>query len=269
MPKLGWIDQLLYWTAMLLTGGGAFFLLLFPTYYRSELADANPLTLSWCDGEGVLHMLWLVFWLFLACILIASVFYPSRRPIVGRRDIRYGPPAYPRIYPLFMKGKQEWRSKKAIAADARGRRVIITTLIVSFLFCAALYPLSLFGRFELRSNGTIVAYDSHNREDAHYALRDIESVCLSTSSSGGGRYGSPTWYAKLSFQFSDGETCSFSLRSFAETWTESIRIAEELKETYGALLRIEGEKNLWRVVRDTTMSPEEERMLYQLYEASQ
>ena len=48
MPKLGWIDQLLYWTAMLLTGGGAFFLLLFPTYYRSELADANPLTLSWC-----------------------------------------------------------------------------------------------------------------------------------------------------------------------------------------------------------------------------
>lgn len=140
MPKLGWIDQLLYWTAMLLTGGGAFFLLLFPTYYRSELADANPLTLSWCDGEGVLHMLWLVFWLFLACILIASVFYPSRRPIVGRRDIRYGPPAYPRIYPLFMKVKQEWRSKKAIAADARGRRVIITTLIVSFLFCAALYP---------------------------------------------------------------------------------------------------------------------------------
>ena len=239
MPNLGCIDQLLYWTAMLLPGGGAFFLLLFPTYYRSELADANPLTLSWCDGEGVLHMVWLVFWLFLACILIASVFYPSRRPIVGRRDIRYGPPAYPRIYPLFMKGKQEWRSKKAIAADARGRRVIITTLIVSFLF------------------------------SAHYALRDIESVCLRTSSSGGGRYSSPTWYAKLSFQFSDGETCSFSLRSFAETWTESIRIAEELKETYGALLRIEGEKNLWRVVRDTTMSPEEERMLYQLYEASQ
>lgn len=268
MPKLGWKDQLLYWTAMLTTGIGAIIILLFPTYYRDKLTDSNPLALSWCTGERSLHNLWLGFWLFFACILIITVFYQNRTPVFGRTDIRYGPPAYPRVYPLFMKNKpKHWQSEKAKAKAVSRRRIVISVLVVSFLICAALYPLSLFGRYELLNDGTVVVFDSHNRQETHYAISNIDEVLLDTYKTAGGRYSSGSWYARVEITFDDGENCSFSVMSFADNWTDAIHRAQILKRIYGDKLHIEGTEDLWKVVLDTDMTSTEEELLYQLFEA--
>ena len=267
MPKLGWKDQLLYWSAMLITGIGAFVLLLFPAYYRDKLADSNPFALSWATGEGSLHHLWLVFWLFLACILIITGFYQKRTPVFGRSDIRYGPPAYPRVYPLFMKNKpKHWQSEKAKVRAVSRKRIIISILVVTFLICASLYPLSLHGRFELLNDGTVVEFDSHNQEKTHYTINDIDDVILDTDKSSGGRYSSGSWYARVKITFSDGESCSFSVKGFADNWTDAIYAAQTLKEMYGSMLHIEGTEDLWKVVLDTDMTAAEEALLYQLFE---
>lgn len=267
MPKLGWKDQLLYWAGMLATGVGALFCLFFPIYYRDKLSASNPLALSWDMGEGSLHHLWLSFWLFFACILIITVFYQNRTPVFGRSDIRYGPPAYPRVYPLLMKNKPKyWQSEKAKAKSTARKRIIISVLLVSFLFCAALYSLSLAGRYELLNDGTVVVFDSHNRQKAHYAINDIESVCLDTDIAGGGRYGAVSWYASVTIRFSDGEHCEFSVRSFADNWTDAIHITQTLKGNYGSLFYIEGAEDLWKVVLDTDMTSAEQELLYQLFE---
>ncbi len=270
MPKLGWKDQVLYWTMMISTGVGELFCLFFPIYYRDKLTASNPQALSWCDDGWFLHSLWLSFWLFIICILIITMLYQKRIPVFGRTDIRYGPPAYPRVYPLFMKDKpKHWQSEKTKAKSTARKRIIISVLVISFLFCAALYPLSLAGRFELLNDGTVVVFDSNNRQKTHYAISDIDEVRLDTGKTSGGRYGSGSWYARVTIQFSDGEHCRFSIRSFADNWTDAIHITQALKENYGSIFYIEGTEDLWKVVLDTDMTSAEVELLYQLFEVDQ
>lgn len=267
MPKLGWKDQLLYWTAILTTGIGAFILLLFPASYRDRMSASNPQALNWCDGEGSLHSLWLGFWLIGVCIYIIAAFYQRRIPVFGRNNIRYGPPAYPRIYPLLMKEKpKHWQGEKQKAKTKAKNRIIICVLLVSFLCCAAIYPFSLSGRYDLQRDGTVAVYDSCNRQEKLYTVSDIESVCLDTNRTSSGRYGSGSWYARVKIHFLDGESCSFSVSGFADNWTDAIYAAQTLNEIYGPLLYIEGTEDIWKVILDTDMTADEVRLLYQLYE---
>lgn len=261
MPKLGWKDQILYWAGMLITGIGGLFCLFFPTYYRNTLAAGNPLVLSWDAGAGNLHSLWLYFWLFFACILIL-VLYRKRIPIFGHSDIRYGPPAYPRVYPLLMKNKpQHWQGEIAKKKAATRKWIIAGALLTSFLLCVALYPSSLANRYELLKDGTVVSFDSHNRQKARYAISDIETVCLDTERT------RRTWHARITIRFSDDEHCDFSIKSFADNWTDALYIAQMLKENYGPTFYIEDTQNLWRVVLyNKDMTSEETELLYQLFE---
>ena len=264
MPKLGWKDQLLYWAGMLTAGIVALFCLFFPTHYRNKLSATNPALLSWDVGSGYLHSLWFCFWLFLLCILIL-VFYQKRIPVFGRDDIRYGPPAYPRVYPLLMKNKpRHWQGENAKKKHATRKWIITGALLTSFLLCAALYPSSLASRYELLKNGTVVAFDSHNRQKARYAISDIEAVCLDTERTGGRNR---SWYARITIRFSDDEHCDFSIKSFADNWTDALYIAQKLKENYGPVFYIEDTQNLWRVaLYNTDMTSEEIELLYQLFE---
>ena len=267
MPKLGWKDQLVYWTAILLTAAGALFSLFFPIYYRHELKFNNANAISCADGEGSLHFLWLFFWLLFAVIFLVTVYYQYRRPIFGRSDIRYGPPAYPPIYPLLMKNKPKKREKPKVLAQKRKYRIILTgILLITLAFSVALFPRSLYGRYELLRDGTVQVYDSRNRQAEYYSLGDIESVRLDTNRTSGGRYSSGRWYARMTIFFLNGERCDFSIMSFGDDWPSAIEMAEKLKVIYGPLFYIEGKENLWRVVRDQDMTAENEALLKVLFE---
>ena len=57
MPKLGWEDQLLYWTAMVLTGGfsilGTFIVLL----AQDDIAFSDPAVIARTVGQGNLYFI--------------------------------------------------------------------------------------------------------------------------------------------------------------------------------------------------------------------
>lgn len=266
MPKLGWKDLLLYWTAMLLLGGGAVISMFYPTYYRDRVAERNPDMISYAAGEGSLQFFWLTIWLLTALLLIIP-FYQKRFPIFGRKDIKYGPPAYPRTYPLLMKEKpQYWQSPRKAAMKRKLTVIVLVVLAVTLVFSAAVYPRSLYGRYELLRSAAVVVYDSHNQESEYYSIGDIRQVCLDTAATSSGRGSSGKWYARMTLHFADGDACSFSVRGFGDDWTEALRIAQMLKERYGRLVVIEDTENLQKVVRDWKLTPQEEQLLYQLYE---
>lgn len=268
MPKLGWKDQLLYWTIFALTLGGVPISIFFPIWFRDRIVAMDADVIAWNPGEGYGKSIWLCIWLLVVWLIVVTVFYQHRRPIFGRTDIKYGPPAYPRVYPLLMKNKPKyWQSPKAVARKKKLITVTSCILLITFLFIAAVYPGSLYGRYELRRDGTVAVFDSRNQLTARYHLAEVESVQLDTKRSSGGRYSSGSWYALMTLCFSDGEKYGFSIRSLGDDWIQAIQTAERLKEIYGSRVRIEGVENLWKVVLDTDMSYDEELMLYQLFEA--
>jgi len=115
----------------------------------------------------------------------------------------------------------------------------------------------------------VAVLDSRNQQKMRYTLSDMDEVILQPARTSGGRYGRGNWYAQLKITFKDGEHFSFSVRSFADKWTESIHIAQSLKDIYGPLLHIEDTENLWKVVRDNGMTAAEEELLYWLFELEQ
>lgn len=266
MPKLGWKDLCLYWFLFILCFGGALVSAFFPGYYRSKLAEANANAIACSSGEGLLHFLWLTILLFIISIIICAGPYQQRYPVFGRADVRYGPPAYPRIYPLLMKNKpKQWKGKKEAARKKKA--IIIGTVILSavFVFSIAIYPRSLYGRYELLQDGTVIVFDSHNRQTEQYSIDEITSVCLDTQRTG--VKGGGSWYAFLEFTFNDGDSCIFSIEEFGDDWTQAIQKAQQLKAYYGLLVSIEGKENLWKVVLYEDMTDEEQQLLFDLYES--
>ena len=265
MPRLGWQDQLLYWSAMILGFGGAVICPLFSVYYQEKLVSQNPDVIAHVGNGGVIYAFWLSGWLFVFGLVIATVFYQRRIPVFGRSDIQYGPPTYPRIYPFLRKNNPKyWQSPKKLAQKKIRNMILAIGVLISLLFSIAMYPHSLYGRFELLYDGSVVCFDSQNQESAHYRLNDMESVRLDVSSSGK-RLRDRRWYAEIVFTFSDGKLCSYSVRSLGDDWTEAIRTAIELKVRYGNLVSIENADQLWQVIRDQKMTTAEKDLLYQLF----
>jgi hypothetical protein len=264
MPKLGWKDLLLYWGLMILGYGGCFATLLFPLFYCGVVAARNPDMIAYSGGDGILYSFWLAIWLLIFGVIVTAGFYEPRRPIFGRSDIKYGPPAYPRIYPLLMKNKPKfWQSSKKLAQKKMERTILVVVLLATLLLGIVLYPHSLYARQELLYDGSVVFYDTCNQELAHYRQRDMESVSLDAERSGGKN---PHWYARFAFAFTDGKECSFSVYSLGDDWSDAIRTAEGLKARYGNLVAITDADDLWKVVMDQDLTPTEEEMLYRLFE---
>lgn len=268
MPKLGWKDLCLYWFLIIMCFGGALVSAFFPDYYRSKLVEANVNAVTYTSGNGMLHFLWLTMLLFIMSIVICAGPYQRRYPVFGRKDVRYGPPAYPRIYPLLMKNKpKHWKGKNETARKKRA--VIISAVVLSALlvFSLAIYPRSIYGRYELLQDGTVIVFDSHNRQTEHYSMDEITAVCLDTQIAGGKH--SSRWRALLKITFTDGESCRFSIMTLGDDWTQAIQKAHQLKAYYGSLVSIEGAEDLWKVARDADMTEEEKMQLFDLYDHSE
>jgi hypothetical protein len=266
MPKLGFWDKLLYRVLMIVGYGGSVVCVFAPMVQRRLLADANPDVLA-CDMEveEILFGFCLALWLLAVGMIVTLKLYKPRIPVFGRSDIRYGPPAYPRIYPLLMRNKPvHWESQAAVRKRRRNHRILAGILIVTLLFSAAVFPLSLNSRYELLRDGTVMAYDNQNRS-THYDLEDLESVRLFVNRSGTRHR---RWYPSFELRFKDGTRCNFNVRAFADDWIPAFQIAQGLKAYYGELLVIHGTEKLEKVTLTQSMTAMESRLLYELFEMS-
>lgn len=263
MPKLGWLDQCIYWAGMAVTFGIMILSLFIPVSVWDSVAFSDDRVIARTAGPGNLFFLNLCFWCAVACILIAAGPYRDRTPIFGRKDIRYGPPAYPRIYPLLMKNKPtHWVSPKAAARKKKWSIVLATFLISTFLFSAIVYPMSFYGRSVLLRDGSVAVYNSFNQEKEHYYPKDIDAMTVRTryaSRRGGG------WRVEMIFKTSDGEKITYSMGSFKGNVLESLQNILMVRERYGDLVTIEGRKNLERVADRYDMTAGEKAILYQIF----
>lgn len=266
MPKLGWKDMLLYWSGMLLTGSGTIMALIIPLRIRDDIAFVNTDVVASTILDDGVHFLWLMLWLITVCCLIV-VLYRKRIPVFGRSDIKYGPPAYPRIFPLFMKNKpQYWVSPKKVAFQ-KAMLQIGTAVMALWLFVAVLlYPNALLHRADLYHNGSIVIMDGSNHEEQSYRYGDVESAHIGTDCKYYGKSNRRHWYIQLTFTMKNGERIIYDNRDFRGDWEEILQFLLMIKKNYAGMLGILDSENLQEVVDYYDLTAQETELLYQLFE---
>lgn len=265
MPKLGWTDQLIYWVAMILTGGfslGCHFLVLI---LQDNIAFSDSQVIARTVGSGNLFYFCISLWCMVAFVLIIIGPYENRFPIFGRSDIKYGPPAYSRTYPLLMRNKPKfWGSPKETQKKKRTRIIVAILLTVTFLISAAVFPLSLYGRAVLNEDGTVTVYDARNREVHHYTYDEIISVELGTYHSSG-RYSS-SWHLHFVLTTVDNETYKFAAHSFIGTDIQQLQTMLHVKEElYNNQCLVSGLENIQKVIQDQYHQADEKALVYQLF----
>lgn len=265
MPKLGWKDMLLYWTAMV--GLGLFIIAGFfiPMIIRNQIAFADTSVLAAAPDPGNIGFLWLPLLCCVPWVMIYSLFQ-RRIPVFGRSDIKYGPPAYPRIYPVFMKNKpQFWVSQKEVKRKKRIRLIIAGLLIIAFSICIPLYISSPYPRSVLYSNGSVSVYDTSNELVETYHPGEISYVELTTDSSA--YKGKVSWFIVFNIHLENGKIFSFSINHFQGSSTQALESMLYAKENlFGDRLWISGTEDLPQVIVYRCATAQDEQLVYKLFD---
>lgn len=268
MPPLSMGDKLIYWTVFLLLCGSYAALPYIPITQRGEIAYADPMVIA--NESDVGSMLWcLVPWFtyFLMTFILWYMAYYDRKPIFGRKNFKYGPPAWPKIYPLFMKNKPPvWVSER----KKKQKRELAVLLVVILLLSFIPYPWSLYGRQCLMEDGSIVEYNEFNRKTREFSPEEIASVEMETYRYRPGKQWRKSWGVRLNFKTESGETYSFSHMEFdndtpgeSEFWVESMLEVMKFYDT--AEISFEGVENLEQVIYNRGLDWEEAEMLFRLF----
>lgn len=230
MPPLGWKDQLLYWLGMLLTAGFSFASFIIAGEVQDQIAFSDPTVIARIDGAGNFGWVWIMFWCLLAFCYLVTGPYQHRLPVFGRSDLKYGPPAYPRIYPLFMKNKPKHRGVSQKSEKRKKRdRIIAFLVIASFLLSLFFFFHSFHGRSVLQDDGTIRIYNSFDRETRVYRPDDISSFQLEVYSSKS-RHGRRHWSICYRITTADSSTYKIPVSAFRGTRAEELQAMFLVKE---------------------------------------
>ena len=105
MPPLSFVDKSIYWFILLVLLALYFLLTLGTLFLRRKIAFQDEMVIACEDNISFLWFLvpWMTF--MLMTFITWYDLYQRRKPIFGIRNFKYGPPAWPKEYPLFMKNK--------------------------------------------------------------------------------------------------------------------------------------------------------------------
>ena len=268
MPPLSFADKLIYWMICLILCV-AYLLLIFGSFaLRETIAFSDDAVIASSDNMSAFWLMvpWMTF--FLMTFILWLLPYQNRRPIFGRKNFKYGPPAWPKVYPLFMKNKPYvWVSERKKREKKQIAIVLLIVLLVSFIP----YPWSLYGRDCLRYDGSIVQYNMLNDQACEFAAGDISEIKIETFRYSTGKYSMTTyWGVKMVFKTDSGKKYSFDHRDFRDdVQTENLYWLEAMlnvKKYYDpAIISYDGEEKLSLLITDTDMNREETEMLYRLF----
>ena len=173
MPPLSAVDQLIYLSILLVLGAVYVVLFLVPFFLWRYNAFADEAVLAARAKMGLLWCLvpWFVF--FITTFVLWVVPYQDRKPIFGKLNFRYGPPAWPKVYPVFMKNKPYvWVSKKTVADRRRKAVCLLILLAVSFIP----YPWSWYSRYSVKQDGSVAQYNIFNIPVKEFSSGEIREV---------------------------------------------------------------------------------------------
>ena len=268
MPPLSFVDKLIYWFLFLLHLTLSFILLLELLHLRRVITFADISVVAVAARSGILWVIipWLTY--FLIPFILLDKCYIDRKPIFGRRNFKYGPPAWPKVYPLFMKNKPY---VFVSARKKKDRRLSVIILLIVLLVSLIPLPLSLYGRNCLRDNGSIVQYNMLNNVAHSFTSEEIEVVTIKAY-----RYrtkSDPKFWSygvQIELITDTGKKYPFNAWEFRDhekngalTWLLSM---EDIKQHYDQeILRYEGVNYLDDVVADKALTNEEAQLLYRLF----
>lgn len=269
MPKLSVVDQLIYWSMFAVLCAAWFGLGFLPIVLGKRIAFADEMVTAYKEHASQLWMLvpWMTF--FLMTFLLWHDPYEKRQPIFGRKNFKYGPPAWPRVYPLFMKDKPKyWVSPK----QQKNKRALAIFLVIVLLLSFIPLPWSLYGRDCLHTDGSIHIYNMFNVQTREYDTSEIESVRFEIYlHSTGGRYSRRwIWDVGVELVTESGKTYFFGNEDFRYEkdsevlcWLPAML---QLKARFDpAIVTYSGTANLGNVAEEFTMNPREIDLLRQLF----
>lgn len=268
MPPLSFVDKLIYWAIFALLCVAYFTLLLVPLYWRHIIAFSDTAVIAVDDNASTWWLIvpWITF--FLMTFILWLQPYQKRIPIFGRRNFKYGPPAWPKIYPLFMKNKPPiWVSER----KEKERKQIAVILLVVLLISFIPFPWSLYGRDCLCYDGRIVQYNMFNGQTHEFTSGEIADIEIETFRYSTGRYNTKQhWGVQMVFKTDSGRKYTFEHRDFrSDTNFETLYWLEwmlTVKKRYDpSIIHYDGLENLYRVIANRSLSQEEAQMLYQLF----
>lgn len=268
MPPLSFVDKLIYGILFLLHLTLSYILLLELLHLCRVIAFADISVVAVAARSGILWVIipWLTY--FLIPFILLDKSYIDRKPIFGKRNFKYGPPAWPKVYPLFMKNKPYVFVSERKKKD---RRLSVIILLIVLLVSLIPLPLSLYGRNCLRDNGSIVQYNMFNNVARSFTSEEIEEVTIKAY-----RYhtkSDPKFWSygvQIVLITDTGKEYTFNAWEFRDhekngalTWLLSM---EDIKQHYDQeIIRYEGVNYLDDVVADKALTNEEALLLYQLF----
>ena len=269
MPPLSFVDKAIYWTILLLLCASYIALLLGPFILRHKIAFADESVIAVADNISIL---WLVVpfinWTLITSILWGYSYY-ERKPIFGKKGFRYGPPAWLRVYQLFMKNKPQ---VFVSTYDKKRRKGVSTILAIVLIVGLIPFPLSLYGRDCLRQDGSIVQYNMFNREVYNFSAGDIREIKFGTyrhKSRGDMFY---SYGVQMVLITDSGKKYTFQAREFhsdgeddARYWLKAM---SDIKRRYDpSIIRYEDSEKLDKVAKSYIGFTDKDReWLYQLFE---
>lgn len=268
MPPLSFVDKSIYWLILLVLLA-LYFLLSFGTLFlRHKIAFQDEMVIACEDNISFLWFLvpWMTF--MLMTFITWYDLYQRRKPIFGIRNFKYGPPAWPKEYPLFMKNKPyvyvSEQKKKA-------RKKIVVLLLAVLLISFIPYPWSLYGRDCLHSNGNIVQYNMFNGKAYEFRSGDIDTVEIEAYRYRTGRSGvKKHWGVRITLTTDNGKEYIFCHSDFRDNTAADIRYwlsaMLQVKNRYDpSIIIYSGIENLEKVVADKKLTDAETQILYQIF----
>ena len=267
MPKLCFVDHCIYWLILpvaLIPSGLCVYMAFF---LRNRVAFADAAVAA-ARAHG--SMAWFLpgfCWTFGMALGLWYTKYTSRYPIFGSRGVKYGPPAYPKIYPLFMKNKPRvWVSEKA-KESKRKLELILAAVTVVFLL---LTSLSISGRDVLYEDGRLAEYNMFGVCTEEVDKPFVEKVEFGTCKESAGKSGPVYYSVDVTLWAADGEKYYFEASDFRWVKDTEIRcwIATMLniKENYPGKVTCEEDRNVDKVLARGLWTDEERALIRELFD---
>ena len=270
MPKLSFVDQLIYWGGWVCLAVAWFGSIIAHDLQRKRIAFADAMVIAAEDKASYLWVLipWMVF--FLITFIPWMTWHQERRPIFGLRNFKYGPPAYPKIYPVFMKNKPYvWVSEK----KEKDKRIVALVLLLIFLISMLFYPLSLYGRECLLSDGTVEQYNMFNRKVEEAPSGQISAVNFKVYKHNVRKSYQKRWDVLITLTTAEGKKYSFEYRDFRDAFDGDpcnwLTAMLQVKGRYVPdIITYTGMDDLEKCISSNSLSETEANMLYQLFDLS-
>jgi len=261
MPPLSVLDQIIYWTIFVVLCLACFALIFVFMLLRERIAFSDDTVIASAENAS---SLWSIVPLLTVQILILVLWiipYEARRPIFGLKNFKYGPPAWPKIYPLFMKNKPPvWVSERKKKEKQQIAIALAVLLLISFIP----FPWSLYGRDCLYTDGSVRQYSMFNTLNQEHLPGDMERVEYSVYRYSSGRYGNGThWGIRMHLVTADGRKYIFEDRDFRSNWLGNMA---DLSRVYDPGILFSGDpEDLQKAITDRKLSPGEIQQLKQLF----